>query len=166
MDKLTKVITTAKLIKSLSELSDILKKAHHEDVVAGVRVPEELHQHSEPVPHEHPHRDIASKFVLDVHRKNKYDGDRMAEKYLGIGKDGKILHPNALPLEERKKYMNPGVKKALTVQPAMVSSPMVVNNEGAPVSERPIVDSPNVMNGYNPDTSKMTKVISSMKRRK
>jgi hypothetical protein len=102
MSKIVKVVETAQLIHTLETFRDVLMKSHHEDIVAGVKVPKELKQHDEPVPYEHPHRELASKFVTDVHRRNKFEGARMSEKYLGIGEGGRALHPNAMPPDKRQ----------------------------------------------------------------
>lgn len=69
-------------------------------IVAGLRVPQELHAHylsGDIVPYDHPHRELAAKFVTDVWRKNKAEGARMSEKLLGIGEGGKPTSPNARP---------------------------------------------------------------------
>lgn len=236
-----KIVETAKLVQTLEEFRDVLMKSHHEDIVAGIKVPAELKSHDEPVPYEHPHRELASNFVTEVHRRNKFEGARMSEKYLGIGEGGKALHNNALPPHKRIKYADmqdpapaaPAVKKgdygshgvhtsggfsgleaegrsqagneitsrapkagnvylkdmhhergkemhrkvlnalrsmkkpnlpksemdkAMTVSPAQVSSPLVINNAAATMTEPKIIDSPNVLNPYGT-------IINSMKNR-
>lgn len=60
--------------------------------ISGVEIPHELHEHQGIVPREHPHREIAAKFVGDVWKKNKLEGKRMSEKYLGVGENGKAQH--------------------------------------------------------------------------
>lgn len=55
--------------------------------VAGVDLPVELHDfyHSNTsVPYDHRHREKAAKFVADVWRKNRAEGERMSSKLLGI----------------------------------------------------------------------------------
>jgi hypothetical protein len=68
--------------------------------VAGVALPKELREHFQSgkvVPYDHPHREIAAKFVADVWRKNRAEGARMSEKLLGIGEGGKLISQNAKP---------------------------------------------------------------------
>lgn len=158
------------LLNRLEVLKDVLAKSHHEDIVAGVKLPLQLKGHDEPVPYEHPHRELAVNFVTDVHRRNPYEGARMSEKYLGIGSGGKVLHPNALPPHKRTKYgdmEDSPVKKAVDVMPASTSTPIVVANPGSTTSEPRIVQNPAVMNPYPSQTmskcgSQVNKILSSM----
>ncbi len=68
--------------------------------VAGIQIPPELHQHfhsGQVVPHDHPAREHAAKFVTNVWRKDQNEGRRMSEKLLGIGEGGKVTNPNVKP---------------------------------------------------------------------
>jgi hypothetical protein len=56
--------------------------------VAGVDLPLELHDHyhsGQVVPYDHKNRETAVKFVTDVWRRNRVEGERMSSKLLGIG---------------------------------------------------------------------------------
>lgn len=69
-------------------------------MVAGIAIPNEIHGHfhsGEVVPYDHPHRELAAKFVTDVWRRNKAEGARMSEKLLGIGEGGQKISPNNKP---------------------------------------------------------------------
>lgn len=98
------------------ELGQVLKvdEPPREDIVAGVKVPFLLHEHKGIVPHDHPHRELAAKFVSDVWKKNKHDGMRMSQRYLGIGQEPSAPEP---------------VKKDMQVSPAGTSEPMMRNTD-------------------------------------
>jgi hypothetical protein len=109
-------------------IRSMLHKADgHEHIVAGVRTPGELMEHNAPVPRDHPHREIAAKFVTDVHRRDKNEGARMSQKYLGIGPE---------------KY----ISKSVEAIPADVSTPVIQNR--VDTSGPRIIDQPNVVNPY------------------
>jgi hypothetical protein len=112
----------------------------HEDIVAGVKTPFLLHEHSGPVPHDHPHRELAAKFVADVWKKNKYEGMRMSKKYLGIGEGGKV-DPGMGPT-----YGKMDTKKSMSVDPAGISDPMQHNRLDS--NEPKISNSPNKINPF------------------
>jgi protein gp88 len=75
-------------------------EAPHVTHVAGVEVPHELHEHmrsGDVVPYDHPAREKAAEFVTKVWRQNKFEGQRMSSKLLGIGDSGQQESASAKP---------------------------------------------------------------------
>ena len=105
----------------------------HEDIVAGVKLPHLLKEHTSSVPHDHPHRELAARFVADVWKKNKDEGRRMSQKYLGIGDD-----------YDPGRYGN--MTKSMRVEPAGISDPMQHNRIDS--NEPKIANSPNKINPF------------------
>jgi hypothetical protein len=103
----------------------------HEDIVAGVKLPFMLKEHVGAVPHDHPHRELAAKFVADVWKKNVPEGRRMSAKYLGIGGPG---------------IDNKETKKSMQAAPASVSEPVIMNRVDN--NQNKVIDSPNTVNPY------------------
>lgn len=99
----TKVGISPKALKQQSALLPPVKPAPVPEFKApthsaGLEIPKELHGHQGIVPQDHPHREIAAKFVGEVWKKNKLEGQRLSEKYLGVGEDGKAKKtPSAVP---------------------------------------------------------------------
>ena len=63
-------------------------------VFEGVQMPQELwhfHNKQQQVPYDHPHRELAAKFVADVWRKNKATAASFSEKLLGVGQAKKKI---------------------------------------------------------------------------
>lgn len=132
-----------------------VKPKMHEDIVAGIKVPHFLKQHSGPVPRNHPHREMAAKFVADVWKKNVPAGRKMSERYLGIG------------APEEKMYGR--MKKAAISSPAgmqptvMKQSPAIALGSSDPMSEnRDQIDHPKTING----PMMLTNIVKSLQKRK
>lgn len=92
--KTEKPLTFASIVKSL------LPKKPVSHIVAGLQVPDSIVEHyktGQVVPHDHPAREHAAKFVADVWRKNQAEGRRLSDKLLGIGEGGKVTNPQARP---------------------------------------------------------------------
>jgi hypothetical protein len=143
IDRHQHIIHTLTDLKNKRATPPKVKKAEtpmHEDIVAGVKTPFLLHEHSGPVPHDHPHRELAAKFVADVWKKNKYEGMRMSKKYLGIGEGGKA-DPGMGPT-----YGKMDTKKSMTVDPAGISDPMQHNRLDSNTPK--ISNSPNKINPF------------------
>ncbi len=134
--------------KQKLDKSATVKKPHNLDLthVATVETPKELHPFisgGHPVPYDHPHRELAAKFVTDVWRKNKPEGKRMSEKLLGIGENGKV-NPAAKQgystvKAEKKDYAAP--------TPADVSAPAIIN-ERRTMTGRNYISGPDIISGY------------------
>jgi hypothetical protein len=91
--------------------------------VAGLPIPKELNEHKGIVPRDHPHREIAAKFVGDVWKRNRNEGQRLSEKYLGVGPSGKAAHtPTATPYTTMKSEDD---KKTglISIMPRITSGP-------------------------------------------
>jgi hypothetical protein len=118
--------------------SERVAKSDHEDIVSGVKVPHELKQHKGAIPREHPHREIAAKFVTDVRRKNPAEGRRMSAKYLNIDESGNdIKDPSTDP-----KYSTVKSEK-ISIGPTIVSSPDMKDRDDS--NHPAIIQSPNVL---------------------
>jgi len=134
--------------KQKLDKSATVKKPHNLDLthVATVETPKELHPFisgGHPVPYDHPHRELAAKFVTDVWRKNKPEGKRMSEKLLGIGENGKV-NPAAKQgystvKAEKKDYAAP--------TPADISAPAIIN-ERRTMTGRNYISGPDIISGY------------------
>lgn len=180
MDEDKKKNYEAKVIQLISKIKEIKKSEKmekaiqpsvpmHHDIVAGVKVPHELKSHSAPVPYEHPHRELAVNFVTQVHRKNRAEGARMSEKYLGIGEGGKVTHANALHPSKRASFIPPEmnmktpskategyahIKKSVKPQPASLSEPLTISR--GTTSSPKVIDQPNTVNAYKSENSEST----------
>jgi hypothetical protein len=113
--------------------------------ISGVPVPKELHSFLSSgaiVPHEHPHREIAAKFVGDVWKRSKPEGMRISQNLLGFDANGN-KEANAKPsystIKSEKKYAAP--------TPADVSAPVIIN-ERRTNTGRHYMSGPDVISGY------------------
>jgi hypothetical protein len=128
-----------------------LTKAIHEDIVAGIKVPHELKSHSDVIPREHPHRELAANFVHQVNRKDRAEGARMSAKYLGIGHDG---HPIKKPITSTN-YAN--ITNKAEAIPADVSAPVIQNR--VDTNGPKMIEQPNIINPYK-------EIFSALKRKR
>lgn len=123
---------------------------HHEDIVSGVKTPHELKSFSSPVPYDHPHRELAAKFVTDVWRKNRSEGMRMSDKYLGIGQGLVAGHG-----EKQHKETYGNIKKAdMKAIPADVSEPIMENRVDSQHPKE--INGPQMINAYKSEGTEAT----------
>jgi hypothetical protein len=108
---------------NLPKSEKIAKAAHHEDIVAGVKVPHELKTHSSFIPREHPHREIASDFIHKVRHRSPNDAKRLSEKYLNVDENG-----NDLPAPTQESYSAVKAEKPY-VGPSVVSDPDMIDRD-------------------------------------
>jgi hypothetical protein len=125
-----------KLDKSAN--SSGLKSSLDLNHVASVPTPKELHpfiSSGATIPYNHPHRELAAKFVTDVWRKNKPEGMRMSSKLLGVDEHGQKTTVKA----EKKDYAAP--------TPADVSAPAIINERRTNTGRR-YISGPDIISGY------------------
>lgn len=142
-------------------------KPHHEDIVAGVKTPHELKSFSGPVPYDHPHRELAAKFVTDVWRKHKGEGMRMSDKYLG---EGQGLVAGTGEKQHKETYGN--IKKAaMKAIPADVSEPIIENRVDSQHPKE--INGPQMINAYKSEGTEATgnlmlvgDIVKALKRKK
>lgn len=149
-----KAKNTLKELKQMPKPNLPKTEKSESDEVEGVAIPKELHEHKSTVPYDHPHRELAAKFVSAVASKNKREGMRLSDKYLGSS----YLSGEGSKTTKEAYAKIPDVKKAIS--PSIVSTPIVQNRVTS--TEPKTVNSPLVIHS----SDKLKKMVNLLKSKK